>query len=117
LLISINHKEQELGILTGFIMNAYPTFLSSRTQGHCYAIASHYIPEYRQLVFYSAFDAAPSRKLTIITEALQMLSQDLPFIATCLPLAKRKLANPYANDISVKAVAQFISNTLTTNNA
>jgi hypothetical protein len=117
LLISIRHEEQELGILTGFIMNAYPTFLSSRTQGHCYAIASHYIPEYRHLVFYSAFDVAPSLKLTIITETLQMLSQDLPFITTCLPLAKRKLANPYANDISVKAVAQFISNTLTTNNA
>lgn len=117
LLISIRHEEQELGILTSFIMNAYPTFLSSRTQGHCYAIASHYIPEYRHLVFYSAFDVAPSLKLTIITEALQMLSQDLQFITTSLPLAKRKLANADVNDISVQAIAQFISNTIATNHA
>jgi hypothetical protein len=115
ILISISQEEMELGILTSFIMNAYPTFLSSRTQGHCYAIASHYIPEYRHLVFYSAFDVAPSLKLTIIIEALQMLSQDLQFITSCLPLAKRKLANADINDISVQAIAQFISNTIATN--
>jgi hypothetical protein len=90
-------------------MNAYPTFLSSRTQGHCYSIASHYIAEHHQLVFYSAFDVAPSLKLTIITEAMQMLSQDLQFITTCLPLAKRKLGNAHYNDISAQVIAQFIS--------
>jgi hypothetical protein len=109
ILIKIRQKEEKLGILTSIIMNAYPTFLSSRTQGHCYSIASHYIAEHHQLVFYSAFDVAPSLKLTIITEAMQMLSQDLQFITTCLPLAKRKLGNAHYNDISAQVIAQFIS--------
>lgn len=113
ILIKICQKEAKLGILTSIVMNAYPTFLSSRTQGHCYSIASHYIAEHHHLVFYSAFDVAPSLKLTTITEAMQMLSQDLQFITTCLPLAKRKLGDGdgdgHYNDISAQAVAQFIS--------
>jgi hypothetical protein len=109
MLINICHKEEELGILTSIVMNAYPAFLSSRTQGHCYSIASHYIAEHQHLVFYSAFDVAPSLKLTIIPEIMQMLSQDLRFITSCLPFAKRKLGNTHPNDISAQAVAQFIS--------
>ncbi|MEY8253325.1 MAG: insulinase family protein [Colwellia sp.] len=109
ILISIKDKEKSLAILTSFIINAYPTFLASRTQGHCYAIASQYVIESHHLAFYSAFDVAPCFRLTTITEALQTLSTDLSFIAATLPLVKSKLKNVDLNTVTADSVAEFIS--------
>jgi hypothetical protein len=112
MLMSIQDKEQDLAIVTSFIINAYPTFLASRIQGHCYAIASQYLEESRQLVFYSAFDVAPSVRARIMIEAIKKLSEEQAFIAATLPFAQAKRINAGLNDSSVDAVAEFIVNNL-----
>ena len=116
IVINIKEKEQGLALLTSFIINAYPTFLASRTQGHCYAIASQYVMESHHLVFYSAFDVAPYFRLTVIIESLKILCKDLPFIAAALPLAKSKLNNIELKDVTADSVAEFISHNLLTSN-
>lgn len=116
ILININDTEQNIAILTSFILNAYPTFLASRTQGHCYAIASQYLTDSHHLAFYSAFDVDPCFRLSAITQSLKTLSKDLQFIAATLPLAKSKLKNVNLNNITVDSVAEFISHNLLTSN-
>ncbi len=114
IVIDIKEKKQNLAILASFIINAYPTFLASRTQGHCYAIVSQYVMENHHLVFYSAFDVAPCFRLTVITESLNSLSKDLSFIAAALPLAKYKLNNVKLKSITADSVAEFISHNMPT---
>ena len=116
IVVDIKEKEQNLAILASFIINAYPTFLASRTQGHCYAIVSQYVMDSHHLIFYSAFDVAPRFRLTVITESLKSLSKDLSFIAAALPLAKTKLNSVELKSITAGSVAEFISHNLLTSN-
>ena len=116
ILLNINDTEQNIAILTSFIISAYPTFLASRTQGHCYAIASHYLTDSHHLAFYSAFDVDPCFRLSAITQSLKTLSKDLQFIAAALPLAKSKLNNVELKSVTADSVAEFISHNLLTNN-
>ncbi|TWX66727.1 insulinase family protein [Colwellia demingiae] len=117
ILININDTEQNLAILTSFILNAYPTFIASRTQGHCYAIASQYLIDSHHLAFYSAFDVAPCVRFLAINESLKSLSKDLQFIAATLPLAKSKLKSVDLDDVTDNSVAEFISKHMLANDA
>ncbi len=114
IMVNIKDKEQNLAILASFIISAYPSFLASRTQGHCYAIVSQYVMESHHMVFYSAFDVAPCLRLVAITESLKTLCKDLCFIAAALPLAKSKLSNVEVNNVTADSIAQFISHNLLT---
>ena len=114
IVIDIKEKKQNLAILASFIINAYPTFLASRTQGHCYAIASQYVMDSHHLIFYSAFDVAPHFRLTAITESLKTLCKDLSFIAAALPLAKTKLNNVELKSITAGSIAEFILHNMPT---
>ncbi len=114
-LINLKEKEKILATLTSFITNAYPTFLASRTQGHCYSITSQYLVESHQLILYSAFDVAPDYRLTVIIESLKTLCKDLSFISAALPLAKAKLNNVKFKSITADSVAEFIAHNLTCN--
>jgi predicted Zn-dependent peptidase len=114
IVIDIKNKEQNLAILTSFIINAYPTFLASRTQGHCYAIVSRYVMDSHHLIFYSAFDVAPHFRLTAITESLESLCKDLSFISAALPLAKTKLNNVELKSITAGSIAEFILHNMPT---
>ena len=115
IMVNIKDKKQNLAILASFIINAYPSFLASRTQGHCYAIASQYVMESHHLIFYSAFDVAPDYRLTVIIESLKTLCKDLSFISAALPLAKAKLNNVKFKSITADSVAEFIAHNLTCN--
>ena len=114
IMVNIKDKEQNLAILASFIISAYPSFLASRTQGHCYAIVSQYVIESHHMVFYSAFDVAPCLRLAAITESLKTLCKDLCFITAALPLAKSKLSNVEVNNVTADSIAQFISHNLLT---
>jgi Zn-dependent M16 (insulinase) family peptidase len=114
IVIDIKNKEQNIAILASFIINAYPTFLASRTQGHCYAIVSQYVMDSHHLIFYSAFDVAPHFRLTAITESLKSLYKDLSFIAAALPLAKTKLNNVELKSITAGSIAEFILHNMPT---
>ena len=114
IVIDIKNKEQNIAILASFIINAYPSFLASRTQGHCYAIASQYVMDSHHLIFYSAFDVAPHFRLTAITESLKTLCKDLSFIAAALPLAKTKLNNVELKSITAGSIAEFILHNMPT---
>lgn len=114
IMVNINDKEQNLAILASFIISAYPSFLASRTQGHCYAIVSQYVMESHHMAFYSAFDVAPCLRLAAITESLKTLCKDLCFITAALPLAKSKLSNVEVNNVTADSIAQFISHNLLT---
>ncbi|KGJ86936.1 peptidase M16 family protein [Colwellia psychrerythraea] len=114
-LINIEEEEQNVAILTSFIVNAYPSFLASRTQGHCYAIVCQFVIESPQLAFYSAYDVAPYLRFTAIRESLKILCKDLTFINATLPLAKSKLKGVGIIDIATGSVAEFISQKLINN--
>ncbi len=111
-LINIEEEEQNVAILTSFIVNAYPSFLASRTQGHCYAIVCQFVIESQQLAFYSAYDVAPYLRFTAIRESLKTLGKDLTFINATLPLAKHKLKGVGVKDIATDSVTEFISQKL-----
>lgn len=114
-LINIEEEEQNVAILTSFIVNAYPSFLTSRTQGHCYAIFCQFVIESQQLAFYSAYDVAPYLRFTAIRESLKTLGKDLTFINATLPLAKHKLKGVGVKDIATDSVTEFISQKLIKN--
>lgn len=114
IVIDIKQKEQNIAILASFIINAYPTFLASRTQGHCYAIVSQYVMHSHHLIFYSAFDVAPHSRLTVITESLKSLCKDLSFITAALSLAKAKLNKVELKSTTALSIAEFILHNITT---
>jgi Zn-dependent M16 (insulinase) family peptidase len=114
IMVKITDKNQNLAILASFIISAYPSFLASRTQGHCYAIVSQYVMESHHMIFYSAFDVEPCFRSAAITESLKTLCKDLSFIAAALPLAKSKLSNVEVNNVTAESISQFISHNLLT---
>ena len=94
-LTAISVAEQELAIITSYIISAYPTFLAPRCQGACYATQALTIENSTYLAIYSAFNVNIDVRLKEIFESLLILSQDFNFITISLSLAKVKYSRAY----------------------
>ena len=110
MLVYVKPLEENLAIITSFIISAYPSFLAARIQGHCYAIVCQYLDHSRHLAFYSAFDVAPMQRLAAMTKILCALKDDQVFIQQCLPLAIAKLNNTNGHNITAHCITTFLSN-------
>ena len=114
LLAAIDKTALKLVYIASYIINAYPSFLSPRCQGLCYATQALVIEEPSYLAIYSAFDCTPKVRLKTIIQSLLQLSQDTGFIQKSLLLAKIKYCCMYQveihnlNDITPLSISIYL---------
>lgn len=86
----INNTDKVLASICSYIISAYPSFLTHRCQGSCYATQALAVNNAEYLVIYSAFDLNPKERLDDIPNCVYELSQDSSFLSLSLSLAKNK---------------------------
>ena len=89
-LLNINTTERILATIAGYIISAYPQFLTIRCEGSCYATQALSIEHSTYLAIYTAFDISPIYRYQYIAKSLLSLSLDSNFINLSLALAKIK---------------------------